>query len=1182
MHIVRKGKGETMVLQGLAKRFCSGIVAGLTAISIMSSSLPNVTNSLNASAEGTITLPTANEFIDKASELLGAPYTYGAKGLSNAYGSNGGTGGTVYKASDIVNSRGIDCSGFVAWTLSSFGLSSSGYAWNCPVPIDTMHWLYTDVNCTKPVNLDSELTWKRTVGGSSSDSVTLNALKVKTWTPEYNGSGLKLNYWQKSETEDLPKGSVIIAEGYDENGSRHSESDHAWIYIGQYENRDAVINYLVNTCGVDSTTADRCVGDGTGAGGNHWRIEATTTKTHSGIEYTGVMIDNDVSGKSSGSYQITAYNMTTPELLLQKVNENGEPVAAVSQSDSLKDKQCTYGVYKSSEDAESDSNRVATVALDSTKGNGSLRVDYIPGGYYAKELTAPAGYKLSGDIIKLDYDNVNNLVDNSERGRVIINKTLADGKDGAVTFEIHGSDGSLNTSSLDTVNSEAQFIFDNLPVYTYAKTAEDVEYAVEPIAYTIKEVQVSTTDGTEYVKADDVQITLDKYYDEQLATYQYSTDIVNYPEKVEVLGEIDIVKTDADTSEPVEGAEFSIYPESEITFGNKVYSSEVPIVVLTDGEGKAKISGIPLGTYTIKETKAAVPYYFEENTEVVEITEDDYIEGSDYAVKSYATTNKKQKVNLSVYKTDSKTNRPISGVEFTISQGDTVIGKLTTDGNGFASSNGEFVLYANTVYTISETGVPSGYNDTNYSETFKGEYTDPNIEYQDLELHIENTPTAVTISKKSLTGDEELPGADMQVLDEDGNIVESWISGTEPHEIIGKLIPNKVYTLREVVAPDGYVVATDIPFSIDSLGVLTIDKVVVDAHDENGNPLIVMKDDTTKVKITKYDITTKEELPGAKLQVKDINNNIIEEWVSSDEPHYIEGKLKAGETYFLHEEIAPDGYTVGNDIEFKVSDDGQIDSVEMTNSESLGTVEVHKITDKMEKISGIKFNLSGKSILGKEIQLTQITGENGIAVFENIPVGSYTLTEVKESIPDGYIAVGETNVEVTLVSNGETKVIEMFNDTTKVKISKQDITNGEELAGATLQVLDKDGVTVEEWVSSNEPHMIEGKLRAGEEYTLRETIAPDGYKKATDIKFTVGTDGKVQTVIMKDELVPSTTTKSTTSTVAKTTTTKTVVKGASANAKASPKTGVNEPVGIVAILAIASIGVFVSYKRKEK
>jgi len=100
--------------------------------------------------------------------------------------------------------------------------------------------------------------------------------------------------------------------------------------------------------------------------------------------------------------------------------------------------------------------------------------------------------------------------------------------------------------------------------------------------------------------------------------------------------------------------------------------------------------------------------------------------------------------------------------------------------------------------------------------------------------------------------------------------------------------------------------------------------------------------------------------------------------------------------------------------------------------------------------------------------------------------------------------------------------VTMIDCTTIVKISKQDMTTGTELAGATLQVIDKDGNVIEEWVSTNEPHFIEAKLIAGETYTLREITAPDGYNTAEDVEFTVNDDGSVTEVVMKDTKIVTT------------------------------------------------------------
>lgn len=1094
-----------MKLKTLAKRLCSSVMAGLTAISIIGSSLPAVTNTMTASAASTLEMPTADEFIARACKLLGAPYTHG-KGYSNPYGSNGGTGGTRYSADEIVSTYGVDCSGLVAWTLGSLGMKSSGYAWNCPVPIDTEHWLYTDVNCTQRATENTTFTWTYTKNGKSM-SRNIHPLKTQTWTPDYKGSGTKLNYWQISKTKNLTAGSIVIAESYTEDGRRNPSADHAWIYLGDFAKYDVngdngrgkVISTVADLTGMSRSEVSKYVGDGRGKGGTHWRIESTSTTTHSGINYTGVMINNDVEGKASGAYQITGMKPFPSELKLQKVNENGEPVAAVSKTNSLSDKVCTYGIYKSKSDAQNDKNRVATVELGASKGSGSVTVEYIEGGYYAKELAAPAGYTLSTEIIKLDYDNVNELKDSKEHGKIILNKSFADGKEGTVTFEVSGSDGKKYTKTLNTENAKAKFVFDNLPLYTYSKTNGGAEYAEKPIVYTIIEKHAAANDGTEYVAVKSIKVTLAKHYDNEYSAYRYGKSLVNYPTPTELLGEINIIKKDVETDEPIEGAEFSIYPENEITFEGETYNPDTPIVILTDNSGEAHISGIPLGTYTVKETKAAAPYYLEENSKVIELTEDDRTADSVYAVENCEFTNKKQEVILKVYKTDGKKQTPLAGAEFLIMRyPGTKVGTLVTDENGYASSEGNFKLYADEMYIMAETKAPDGYIASGLSKTFKGSYTDQSLEYQELELHIENMPTTVTLSKKSITGDDELPGASLQVLDKDGNVIDSWISGTKPHEIVGVLIPGETYTLHEEISPDGYVIANDVTFTV---------------LDNGDVQLVEMIDDTTKVEIAKYDAETGAILEGAELQIIDSDGNVIDEWISAADPHRVEGVLVAGGSYILHEVTAPENYEIAEDIEFTVSNDGRIDSISMFDNIQRANVKIYKRTPDMTNVSGIKFILSGTSNLGKEIYLIGTTDENGEYVFENVPLGTYSVFEDGSTIPCGYI----TAESQTVILGCEDAEIEFFNDTTKVRISKKDITNSEELPGATLQIIDTDGIIIEEWTSGNEPHYIEGVLNAGDSYTLHEEVAPDGYVIANDIVFTVSDDGSIDYVEMFDD-----------------------------------------------------------------
>ena len=97
---------------------------------------------------------------------------------------------------------------------------------------------------------------------------------------------------------------------------------------------------------------------------------------------------------------------------------------------------------------------------------------------------------------------------------------------------------------------------------------------------------------------------------------------------------------------------------------------------------------------------------------------------------------------------------------------------------------------------------------------------------------------------------------------------------------------------------------------MDTQNVVTVENVEVSAFTEDGIPLITMVDDTTAVKISKVDITGDEELPDAKLQIIASDGTIVEEWISSKEPHYIEKKLVAGDTYTLREITAPNGYVL--------------------------------------------------------------------------------------------------------------------------------------------------------------------------------------------------------------------------------------------------------------------------------
>ena len=248
---------------------------------------------------------------------------------------------------------------------------------------------------------------------------------------------------------------------------------------------------------------------------------------------------------------------------------------------------------------------------------------------------------------------------------------------------------------------------------------------------------------------------------------------------------------------------------------------------------------------------------------------------------------------------------------------DTAVMTSTSDENGYF----EFDEIPYGEYIIHEIEAPRGYILSNKSYPVS-----ISEDGEVIEITAENKPITVKISKRDIYGNE-LKGAKMQIIDSEGNIVDEWTSDGTNH-VVSKLGAGE-YVLKEIAAPDGYVIATDIKFSVDIYGNVTVENVDSTVVSDNGYPLITMVDDMTKVRISKRDITTGEELPGATLQIIDEDGNVVEEWVSTDEAHFIEGKLIAGKEYTLRETIAPDGYEIANEIRFTVNEDGSVAEVVM-------------------------------------------------------------------------------------------------------------------------------------------------------------------------------------------------------------------------------------------------------------
>lgn len=393
----------------------------------------------------------------------------------------------------------------------------------------------------------------------------------------------------------------------------------------------------------------------------------------------------------------------------------------------------------------------------------------------------------------------------------------------------------------------------------------------------------------------------------------------------------------------------------------------------------------------------------------------------------------------------------------------------------------------------------------------------------------------------------------MQVKDGVTTYANIDIKGNETTHRVQGLVAGEKYILRETKTPEEYVQAKEIEFTAG----------------EDENQTLVMKD--KQVTISKATVSG-DEVTGALMQIIDQDGNVVDEWISEGKVHYSTG-LVEGKKYTLHEDLAPTGLNLANDIEFEVSYDKENQKVEMIDTIN----EVSKVDEKGQLLKGAEMTVTSnktKNIIDKWISgqhIFDITDEmkaqlkengkaegtymdeedstvqysiaknkgkddytvmfvkDGITTYTNIDLDGnetrhmiqgleageeYVLKETKT--PNGYATF---KIQTFTAEEGKDTVLSMTDEDTKIEISKQDITTKKELEGAKLKVTDKDGNVVDEWTSGKQPHMIKN-LTAGETYTLTEVIAPKNYKVAESIQFTVKDTGVAQKVVMYDELMP--------------------------------------------------------------
>ena len=557
-------------------------------------------------------------------------------------------------------------------------------------------------------------------------------------------------------------------------------------------------------------------------------------------------------------------------------------------------------------------------------------------------------------------------------------------------------------------------------------------------------------------------------------TIAYATATAKVAGKITLKGnKVNINKIDSETKKAVTGA--------TLVVKNKNGSE---IARFKTSEKAYTLKNLDAGEYSVSELEA--PEGYKKSEKIVKFTVD-----NDDKTVNVTFENDKIKNPVEVSKKDATTSKELPGAHLVVkdSKGNVVDEWISTDEVHIIKGLKEGK------YTLSETIAPEGYRLQTTTVEFEVKADGKTTKVEMLNEPMKNT--VVKINKIDSETKKYVSGAVIQIKDANGKVVKEFTTSTKAYDISDLEVGN--YTAEEVKAPAGYQLnKTKVPFKVEK-------------NDKTINVEILNTKYVTKVEVSKKDATTSKELPGAHLVVKDTAGNVVDEWISTDEVHIIKG-LKEGK-YTLSETIAPEGYRLQTTtVEFEVKADGKTTKVEMLNEPMKNTVvKINKIdSETKEYVSGATLVIKdSKGNVVKEF----VTDSKAFEI-SDLAKGTYTVSEVKA--PVGYIKSNET-MEFTI--SQDDKTIDVNFENTKevivnnIEISKKDATTGVELPGAHLVLKDESGNVVDEWVSTNQVHLVKD-VKAGK-YTLTETIAPEGYILSEEkVEFTVKGDGKTTKVVM--------------------------------------------------------------------